>query len=1066
MNSKRTMHPNREQGQTLVIAVIILGILLILGTAFAGIVSRNITEAGRAAQRTVGTDLAEAGARLAHTQLLNSELGADWRPALTPPSVTGDDTRDPDALYLRPASAIPWSATMADNGGPDGLGAYSRVFYEKGRVLVRVRYAPGDFGAVGNPTGLLREPGLAQNLIVIETVGRPGSITTNGRIDPSRALSESIQIQNYASVAARDAALGRLKAIDVGFADTKKLMAFASIGLLEHARYITNKFNVSRAAEIGFPLASNNAAAPVIDQVGLNVEYGGQLVGYDGGGTPQTNFSTYGTGAPGAVPGASSGWANVPGGGSLWSNADLTIFGQNRLILNSGLGERWAVAGEIRPANNLASFLVTRYSYDRGGDQWTPTWNAVNTAATPVAIGANQLDSRSVNFSTVGSIVRDAFTTPDSEGFPRAIGRKEPPTTLRVDPQTGQTRYVTMTRSSGAFVNGRNIGRFGLGRNIYVDSPERGNISDDNRSDFGAVRNLPSDWLNPNRAESKGWMGPFYVPIAPYLRLRPDGFEIIRDNRSASPVWRNANGGNTGSSIARFRVRSVEYPVGSGVFRPFILNSIQHAALVSLPAVSLSDADFRNNGQPFDGVIFFEGDVRVRGVIPTDHQLTVVADGTIYIEGSVTKGVVQENGATLQRPSRSAIALMARDHIAVNTTMFFGPAPGETVSAKSASPLPETPNPYELVVGANETATMETEFLLDPAANPNNPATWRTYAETYADAGSGTNYGNWLLTPTAADDNGPAFFAMDFAAQPFASAAGGSWRSMLFPTTLTFGPNVFTHNGATPFFAPAANIPMHGHTDPARNAFPRYEVLRTPLYQPGGSWAGYNLATRLLESTAGNPGGDLQLAVNDPTFLRFRLNGPGGTPNKNLVNGRTVITPHDIRIEAALYAEEGSFYVIPGDSFNGNSADTFANWQTLGATNDERNENRWRAFGVDPTTPFYGEPVAVRVSIRGSLSENMPAPMSDQIKWKAKWGWIPGQIGSSGLQIPAAWVNESGAQPGWLTVPNFSVNYDPVLGRGQVAGAPLRGNEKGQPLPPMPRLPVSPTLMYFGEVNP
>jgi Tfp pilus assembly protein PilX len=83
MNSKRTIHPSREQGQTLVIAVIILGILLILGTAFAGIVSRNITEAGRAAQRTVGTDLAEAGARLAHTQLLNSELGADWRPALT-----------------------------------------------------------------------------------------------------------------------------------------------------------------------------------------------------------------------------------------------------------------------------------------------------------------------------------------------------------------------------------------------------------------------------------------------------------------------------------------------------------------------------------------------------------------------------------------------------------------------------------------------------------------------------------------------------------------------------------------------------------------------------------------------------------------------------------------------------------------------------------------------------------------------------------------------------------------------------------------------------------------------
>jgi hypothetical protein len=37
---------------------------------------------------------------------------------------------------------------------------------------------------------------------------------------------------------------------------------------------------------------------------------------------------------------------------------------------------------------------------------------------------------------------------------------------------------------------------------------------------------------------------------------------------------------------------------------------------------------------------------------------------------------------------------------------------------------------------------------------------------------------------------------------------------------------------------------------------------------------------------------------------------------------------------------------------------------------------------------------------------------------------------------------------------------------GQFKWKPVRVDENGWVLPPMPRLPVSPTLAYFGEVNP
>ncbi|MBC8065169.1 MAG: hypothetical protein H7Y17_10090 [Chlorobia bacterium] len=193
---------------------------------------------------------------------------------------------------------------------------------------------------------------------------------------------------------------------------------------------------------------------------------------------------------------------------------------------------------------------------------------------------------------------------------------------------------------------------------------------------------------------------------------------------------------------------------------------------------------------------------------------------------------------------------------------------------------------------------------------------------------------------------------------------------------------------------------------------------------------------------------------------------------------RAAMVPNDVRIEASVYAEDGSFFVIPSPWFNPNPNDRrdtyMARVIAVGAT--QAQTERYENFGSAPITPFYGEPIDVRVKIIGAVSQNMPAPMSQQAEWLKKWGWIPRSLGDTGRRIPAQHVPAGFDLNTDLYVPNFIITYDPALGSGRAwdpanpspfspANFPLRVDDDGRMLAPMPRLPVSPTLAYFGEVN-
>ncbi len=98
--------------------------------------------------------------------------------------------------------------------------------------------------------------------------------------------------------------------------------------------------------------------------------------------------------------------------------------------------------------------------------------------------------------------------------------------------------------------------------------------------------------------------------------------------------------------------------------------------------------------------------------------------------------------------------------------------------------------------------------------------------------------------------------------------------------------------------------------------------------------------------------------------------------------------PLDIQIQALLYAQERSFFVIPGYSFNQSPNDTRTNF-ALSSARPIYVPWRRRPFEPKHCSHFYNDPLDVKITIDGAITENYTASAGDQAAWMAKWGYIP-----------------------------------------------------------------------------
>lgn len=1048
------MKRTRKGGQTLIIALLIMGVLLILGLVFLGLISRNIATGVRSNQRSIGNDLAEAGVRYAHGQLLNSGFGADWRVPITP----NVSPRDPDFELLQP-------------GGPDGLGNYGRVNFDQGRALVRARYGPSDANVfASNPTGALIIPGRAKNYIIIESIGKPGKLNPN---DPTLARDLNGQERE------------RLQ--------TRKLIAFASIGLIEQAFFVTNKFNVSRPIEFGAPAE-------------LGVRYGETV----GGANPVVVPTQLGEVR--ALPDKNGTFTLQPFGGSALFNGDVVFHGPIFANINKYFGDAILSTGSVIGADDLTSTV------NIVGTNLNPAGNWVPFNFTLANVSGTSLNSRNPLFSTGDGVFKDGLVSADQVGHARGVRRIEAPSFGADDKASGENIYRNMAFNSGIVSAGGNSGAFGHGRNVYINnaSDRQNRIDEQGREIAETNESLVYDWLNPNNGQSNsGWQGPFYVPRGAYLQLLPDGFLIMRDSRAVAneQTWRLPDGTDSSNSVVRYRV------VRGANGKLFIANT--NSGFGGGTTInSATPAQIQATGFPFDGVLYFEGNVRVRGTIPTDVQLTVVSGASVYIEGSITKGIVRTQaafdqggpqGQRINTSSRSMLMLAAKDYVALNTSQFFGPAPSQVLEEVNDIPSGLEYNPLRMrrqaTPGTPSSYLLRAELLMNPTPEPTdllqyaaNPSMWRPFGGSYQEFGT-NNFIDAGILVTHTMDDGPAtnsFVSLDVnfgVDAPGPNTADWQYLFDLNPTaTNVFDP--FQVNNAsdyapynTPGFidpnygaAQAGRGPIYGIGAETWQRYGRFESTFFPLTRSSGALGALGTFPNVPSAVEH---GTYQLLAQETNDFNFRFNDIGFNASNDYLIARAAILPNDVRVEASVFAEDGSFFVIPSPWFNPNPNDRrdtyLARVQTLGQA--QAQAERYQNFGSAPITPFYGEPLDVKVKIIGSVSQNMPAPMSQQAEWLKKWGWIPRSLGDTGRLIPAQHVPAgfnlgTVGGPGDLYVPNLVISYDPALGSGRAwdpafsAQGPffwqnpaLRTDDDGRMLAPMPRLPVSPTLAYFGEVN-
>jgi hypothetical protein len=1112
MNVFELRGQRRQAGQTLIIAMITLGLLLILGFVFLGIIDRNVRGAALAQTRSQANDLSEGGIRFAQGQLVDSPLGADWRGTPTTiPAVAGNvnDTLDPDAYYLRPAAKdssgnpILWpNSTRIDFGGPDGLGPFIRWNAPggNGRALIRVRYAPSDANILtATPDGPLRNPGQVHSYLQIESIGRPGVVNVN---DPTTLSSGTpIQFQGFNTTAELQAALATMQQYDTQFVNGRHLLAFATPAITDYALFYTNKFNVSRAADIGYPNPGTTGLA------GVGVGYCpactstddpayqdiGALVSFTLGGSETI-----------ASPATTNG--EPPSGGSFMSNADVTFHGNTTVMLNELFGDKIAVNGRITGDSDAQLTVIqTTLNNPSANDQWNTsgpnTW-VPTTITVPAASGAgtSAFDSSDPYFTTLSGSLLDGSQGTDQSGYSRGVGRLAPPSMETIDPSSQENRYVEMTRDSGndqstvggtTTNTGINSGQFGHGSGVYVNNSTdiQEPTDETGRAGTDATESLVHDWLNPGNGDpTSGWQGPFYVPVGAYVTLLPDGFTIQLDNGT----WKDPTGTDSGLTTLRYRIGQINGQL-------YIIDAIEPTAAnpstnVNGPATGAGAVNFASPpAMPFNGVLYFEGNVRIRGTIPTDVQLTVVSGATVYIEGSITKGAVGNDvtdgyvttsplyaayNSPITRISKSSLMLMAKDDVAVNTTQFTGLLPGQSVNVVNDQQGVNGFNALRMVESTGDTSgaiNLTTDFLTDPdnptgsvTYNANNPSTWLPYALEYKDTSNNQIFPKLLFTHSMDDGTGAATFLQ-------ANINYGSYTDFSDQRSSEY---YFPGNGTaaqTGYFSGYDNTA----TDYLGSGF-------TPIIQYGlgkGSWQNYpkyeSRGFNLIDATSTFTSGSITSTNN--AFILFapaandfliRPSYISGVSSNDYLLAKAAVVPGDVRIEASVFAEEGSFFIIPGIWTSPNPNDTRAAYNAAVASVGQAaaDQQRLESYGNGPEVPFYGEPLDIRVQMIGSVSENMPPPLGVQTAWIQKWGWIPTLWGGDNNVIPTSHIPTGSTSNG---VPNFVLEYDPTLATGRTDGLSttndptywIRTDSYGRALLPMPRLPVSPALTYFGEVQ-
>jgi hypothetical protein len=1067
----RSTQRKRQAGQSVIIAIAVLFILAFLAAIFVALLARNLERTTRASDTLTADFYAQAGIQYADQMLTSSPQGADWRPPLVyqlsaanAASLTTDELTAYNAYVntgppgTQPPFAPPYLLPVLLND-PDAFWlnqGFTRYNTQGGRFLLRVSYGaePGAGAAAnGSVFDNLSTTDSTQSIskyIRIESIGRTGVVINN---DPTTFTPQPIRLH-------------------------AELVAYKPIGLVDYSRFITNKYDRADTANLGVPstygefdTADNSIMTPGVYDFDL---------GNATNQVPQYPLVTV--------------YGNVAGpaalsGGSLRCNTNLRLYGFNTAFLNGVNGDDWEIAGNLSFDGynaGAAGASVTNLYPNQTVGPYTNNPSVLTVSGTNTAGAAEagylatptNITSLGGQFDTADGLIRDAGTANDLNGFPRSIKRLNPPSLDVIDPSSGLNRYQELTQTGTLASTGTPsyaAGPYTAETNtspatVYID-----NISDVQQESSNVQTGgytLRNDWLNPPSATSAGslnWEGPFYNPPGATIVFGPItvnvgtggnvtqqpfwGFTVTRTDApvglpSGSPVtwqWKNGAGQTVQQTTP---APTIEFAYGTA---PPTFQFDQSNPVYFLGADNTEPggtAAYNSSGKyDNDIVIYAEGNVRVRGVVsptstadpltggnyessgnaPPPHHVTIVSGQIAYIEGSVLKGGVGYSPST-NYASSSSIAILAESYVCLNTTQFLaGASLRSDISAESADASAGT------IDFNGNTLTEAFDLPSEPFA------------------------GQMLyLSQTASGGDGAAAYGeISFNQQTYDGIPANDNTDIVYDG--------------------APNAPGNVNPAPATNAT---EYLQ-------GAAGAYNRTMMPLNLGAAFAGPAFTAPGTGFSHMALTFGwSPESTATYQLE--RAAVIPSDVRIEAVLYAQDNSFFLIPGPWFNDDATDTMDQYVSKGYARSRPDETQGPTAPqpgfTDEHFPFFGQPIDMQITVDGSVIENMPADPADQTAWMLKWGWIPkdqgAELGAPTLNAaqPTAHATISTLstlQPNALTgmpavvqtsLPAIGLNiaYDPTAGTAANTDYD-RLDEYGRPLPYTPVLPVSPDVLYSGS---
>ena len=687
----------QRRGQALLLAVLIMLLAALLGAGFLGVVSSNLNQTARIADKTRAIEASRAGIAFANAQLSGSSQGDLWRPIDVSPA-PAPGAANYDFYYSQLDKIQGWASTAATP-------VRSRFATELDYQIALKSYRDSTYGkfpdpgqiAGDTPRFLVKVEEVAPNSLGDAGHGGEIKITSIGLSDDDpNVFHRSIAYKSGRRKSPWAEALRSVSNWKFGNSDKNTGVPYATKPQLVNATTFPAN-NVDFAVDvIDKPLFSNDDVpfnVVIIKKAGAPSVRGAVVTKVDNNGAKLTfarlektigadetiqkaaalgigsTIDLLNTGTP--EPYAK----DLPQANGILANGSVWLQGPIQLSNLSRNSTRISVSGSLAIDDDDTKKKLVAQSGDVGAPAMgNANSNKIVPSSQPNFPGDLVLTSTAQSDGVkTTDLINDGWNNfgVQTLGLDYSGGRAvEPFAPARIDSPGNLARYRALTRNSadGIYIDNRDdierVDAVAMTQQKLVEMLISPNAAPKDYERTGVAALAGATNVSLEQRHLRGWIGPDEflargVLVEISSAIGPDGkapsLRITRDARSdANPdgpdinqTWRKADGTPDNGVYAK----SVSFPL--------------------------------------NGTLMAAGNVRIRGNVggtPAPRSLTVISLGNIYIEGSLSLDNTFLPDGVTPDPARKKLMLLARKNVIVNPTRaVIGRTDAATIATNTAA---------------------------------------------------------------------------------------------------------------------------------------------------------------------------------------------------------------------------------------------------------------------------------------------------------------------------------------------------------------------------------------------